>query len=151
MRTNLPGKDNATRHTPLGYEIIDGEVHVNEEDASKVRKIAEGYLSGLSLTEAAKKVGLNLSHASVKGILTNKRYLGDGSYPRILEDETVRKIEEEMERRRIKLGRNKLKEKEKTVYVPETEFFLRSASKEYDNPITQAEYVYSLIESEARA
>ena len=139
------------RHTPLGYEIIDGEVRVNEDDANKIREIAEGYLSGLSLTEAAKKVGINVSHASVKRILTNKRYLGDGFYPRILEDETARKIEEELERRSIKLGRNNRKGKEQTFYMPETEFHLQSAGTKYDNPITQAEYIYSLIESEARA
>ena len=139
------------RHTPLGYEIINGEVHVNENDARKIRKIAEGYLSGLSLTEAAQRTGLNLPHASVKRILTNKRYLGDGFYPRILEDETARKIAEEMERRKIKQGKNKCKGKAKMVYTPETEFYLHTANKEYDNPIIQAEYVYSLIESEARA
>ena len=139
------------RHTPLGYEIIDGEVRVNENDARKIREIADGYLSGLSLTEAAQRVGLNVPHASVKRILTNKRYLGDGFYPRILEDETARKIEEEIKQRSIKLGRNKLKGREKTVYVPETDFRLRSTTTKYNNPITQAEYVYSLIESEARA
>lgn len=147
MRANFQGKDKAMRHTPFGYEIIDGVARVNEEEAGRIRTIILGYLGGLALTNAAREAGLELSHASVKRILTNKKYLGDGFYPQIIDDETALEIEKELEKRSTKLGRNNRAKKEKKLFVPETSFKLRPVGSKYDDPIAQAEYAYSMIES----
>lgn len=33
------------KHTPYGYDIVDGKVVVNEEQAAQVRKICNGKLN----------------------------------------------------------------------------------------------------------
>ncbi len=58
-------------HTPFGYRIENGVVVVREDQAEKIRKMYAGYLSGLSLRNAAKEAGVIAMHASVKGLLQN--------------------------------------------------------------------------------
>jgi hypothetical protein len=56
MRVELKGKvGEMMSHIPFGYAIQNGRAVVNEEEAVKIKKLFEAYLSGLSLTEAAKK------------------------------------------------------------------------------------------------
>lgn len=134
-------------HTPLGYKIVDGKAVIDEEAAAQVRALYKNYLSGLSLTNAAKEAGLNLFHAGAKRIMRNKHYLGDDFYPAIIDQETFDAAEAEIANRSSKLGRND-KYKAPTAKEPPTVFCLGDITKNYDNEIRQAEYLYSLIESE---
>jgi DNA invertase Pin-like site-specific DNA recombinase len=56
-------------HIPFGYTIQNGRAVVNEEEAVKIKKLFEVYLSGLSLSEAAQKAGIKRYHASVARML----------------------------------------------------------------------------------
>ena len=44
-------------HTPYGYRIENGAAVINDQEAECVRQIFENYISGMSLTEAAKAAG----------------------------------------------------------------------------------------------
>ena len=135
------------KHIPYGYDIADGKVVVDEEKAKNLKKIVDAYLAGMSFVAAAETVGLRKSHGEVKRMLQNPRYLGDSYYPAILTEETVRRIEEERLKREKHLGRDR---KEKRVFGPvpiETEFTSPKPDQKYDDPVLQAEYAYSLIES----
>ena len=46
-------------HTPYGYRIENGKAVIDEAAATQVRELYKNYLSGLSLTNAAKKAGLD--------------------------------------------------------------------------------------------
>jgi hypothetical protein len=134
-------------HTPYGYIIENGIAVIDKEKANKVRKLYQVYLSGLSLTEAAKESGIDTFHGTAGKMLRNKRYLGDDYYPAIIDKETFEKAEEERARRAKKLGRifeSKIIEK---INVP-TVFTVGEVTQKYINPFKQAEYAYSLIESE---
>ena len=72
-------------HTPFGYRIENGRAVVNDKEAEQLRQIISGYLSGLSYINAAKEVGLDMGHTSVKNLLQHKRYLGDDFYPAIID------------------------------------------------------------------
>ena len=82
-------------------------------------------------------------------MLRNERYLGDDYYPAIIDKETYEKAEAERVKRAKKLGR---------IFEPKTEdkptiskkFSIGQVIQKYTNPFTQAEYVYSLIESEVQ-
>lgn len=134
-------------HTPLGYRIENGIAVIDEEAAAKVRQLYKNYLGGLSLTNAAKEAGINVLHAGSKRIIQNKHYLGDGFYPAIIDKETFIAAGSEIERRSAKLGRN-----DKFKEAPEKKapilFRVGDIKEYYDNPVKQAEYLYSLIESE---
>lgn len=132
------------RHVPYGYKIIDGSAHIFEGEAEKVRRLFENYLSGLSLTRAAKEAGINSYHGTVGRMLRNKRYLGDDYYPSIIDKSVFDKAEVERSKRAKKLGRIFEPKEEKKVSVI-TEFTIGEIKKGYPDPFTQAEYVYSLI------
>ena len=74
----------------------------------------------------------------------NKRYLGDDYYPSIIDKSVFDKAEIERNKRAKKLGRIFEPKEEKKVSAI-TEFTIGEIKKEYPDPFTQAEYVYSLI------
>lgn len=134
-------------HTPYGYRIHNGIAVVDEKEADKIRKLYQGYLAGLSLSMAAKEADINVYHGTAGKMLRNKRYMGDDYYPRIIDNESFEKAEDERGKRAKKLGRVFEPKEKKTVEVP-MKFVVGDIKQEYINPFKQAEYAYSLIESE---
>ena len=135
-------------HMPYGYRIENGTAVVCGERADQIRKVFEGYLGGLSLRGAAREAGLALSHASVKRMMQNLHYLGDEFYPAIIDRETYDAFEEERRRREKALGRDNLERKTVEAGPAPTAFRIRQAAQTFADPYRQAEYMYSLIESE---
>lgn len=76
-------------------------------------------------------------------------YLGDNFYPAIIDKEIYQKAQEERKRRTAKLGRNNNLTQMRTIQTP-TRFHMNKATALHDNPMKQAEYLYSLIESESQ-
>lgn len=136
-------------HTPYGYRIENGKAVVDEVQAEQIRKLYEGYLSGLALMEAAKAAGLNLYHGSAKRMMQNTHYLGDEYYDAIIDRETFEKAEAERVKRAEALGRI-FEEKESALPQQPTAFTIGTVMKKYNDPFKQAEYAYSLIESEVK-
>lgn len=135
------------RYIPYGYKIRNGAAVIDEKEAEQIRTLFSEYLSGLSLTTAAEKVGIKMYHAGVKRLLQNRRYLGDDYYPAIIDRETFDKAEGERVKRAEALGRIKeLKKPEKPKYL--TRFYAETPEQKYSDPFRQAEYAYSLIERE---
>lgn len=134
-------------HTPFGYYIENGKAIMDEENAKKIQNLYNYYLSGLSLSAAAKKAGLDVLHAGAKRMMTNAHYLGDDFYPAIIDQETFDQAREEISRRCEKLGRNNRYKESPPKEVPLL-YRLGEIQEYYDDPVKQAEYLYSLIESE---
>ena len=135
-------------HTPFGYRIKDGKAVICKEEADQVRRIYAGYLSGLSLKMAAGEAGLTMQHSSVKRILQNEHYLGDAFYPAIIDRETFDSAEAERKRREGALGRDNRPKKGPCSRVPQTRFRMKKTDQVCNDPYEQAQYLYSLIESE---
>lgn len=134
-------------HTPLGYRIEMGKAVINEEDAVKIRRLYDNYLSGMSLTDAASQAGINTYHGTVKRIMCNRHYLGDEYYPAIISSDIFNQAQTELKRRAVKLGRVNKAVPKKEKQIP-TQFTIASIEKCFEDPVLQAEYVYSLIKSE---
>ncbi len=137
-------------HTPFGYKIVSGKAVVDEVAADQIKKLYENYLSGLSLENAAKEAGINTYHGTVKNILSNRHYLGDAFYPAIIDEDTFTKAALEGDRRSHALGRNNRLIAPKVKKVPTRFTFIESIAVQGVTPTEQAEYLYSLIESEDR-
>lgn len=136
-------------HIPYGYRIEDGKAVIDEQAAEQVRMLFKLYLSGDSMHTAAGKAGIKSFHAGIGRMLTNARYLGDGFYPAIIDADTFAAAEAERARRAEKLGRiQKPKEAEKAIFP--TSFRMREGMEKFDDPFEQAEYTYSLIETEVK-
>ena len=125
-----------------GYKIIDGKAVVDEQEAEVIINIFNGYISGMSLRDAAINAGKPMVHSMVKRIIRNFCYIGDDFYPAILSRQTFSKANAELIRRAEKHG------SKKRLQPPpiRTEFFLSESTEHYDDPVKQAEYIYSLIE-----
>lgn len=134
-------------HTPYGYKIEGGKAVIDEEAAGQVRQIFGYYLAGESLTTAAGKTGLKMFHGGVSRMLKNPHYLGDDYYPAIIDRETFDRAEAERLQRAESLGRIREPEGQEKIEVP-VSFHIRQAERKYDDPFLQAEYAYSMIESE---
>ena len=134
-------------HIPYGYKIVNGKAEVDEEQAKAVRKLFDGYISGLGLKPAAENAGLEIYHGSAGRILRNTHYLGDEYYPAIIDRERYDKAEEIRIARASSLGR--VRELQATPKpVAETRFTMPTVERKFTDPFEQAEYAYSLIESE---
>ena len=137
-------------HVPYGYRIKDGAAVIHEDEAKNVEKIYELYLSGMGLQGIADTLGLDLFHGGVSRIITNKKYLGTGFYPKIVDEEVFKKASEEKQRRAVKLKRTdriKVAEKKPACY----NFVMGKAKEKYDDPFAQAAYLYSLIRNEVNS
>ena len=137
------------KHTPYAYDIVGGVAVVNEEQAAVIRQICENYISGMSMTQAARTVGINMNHSGVKRLMLNPRYLGNDFYPAILTPEIAQSVEAERQRREALYKGKRYTREEVTVFIP-TAFTMRKLSTRYKDPVKQAEYAYSLIESEVK-
>lgn len=134
-------------HTPYGYTIKDGKAAINEEQSEQIKRLYKNYLSGMSLKKAAAEAGMEIYHCSAKRLMQNKHYLGDNFYPAIIDKDTFDKASAEFLRRASLLGRLHCKAKINPPSVP-TSFVMLKVVKQYKDPKLQAEYLYSLIESE---
>ncbi len=125
-----------------GYKIIDGKAVIDETEAGAIRAIFNGYISSMSLRDAAIHAGKPMVHSMVKRVIRNICYIGDDFYPAIVSRQTFTKANAELIRRAEKHG------SKKWLQPPpiHTEFFLSEPIEHYDDPIKQAEYIYSLIE-----
>lgn len=134
-------------HTPFGYRIENGRAVIDEAAAGQIKALFQSYLSGDSLATAANKAGIKAYHAAIGKMLRNAHYLGDDYYPTIIDPDTFAAAEEERIKRAEKLGRVREPIKEKEVAFP-TAFRINEEVQRFDDPFQQAEYAYSLIETE---
>jgi len=126
----------------FGYKIENGTVRINEKEAEIVVGIFNAYLSGMSMKEAAKHSGKAMSHSSVKSILCREIYIGNEFYPAIISKNTFARARAELIKRAEGHFHGKLL-KPIPIY---TDFTIASPRFDCENPIEQAEYLYSLIE-----
>lgn len=136
-------------HTPFGYRIENGKAVIDKDAAEQIKTLFHSYLSGDSLSTAAKKAGITAFHAGIGRMLRNTRYLGDEYYPAIIGSTIFEAAEAERIRRTEELGRVFEPKEEKEVIYP-TAFRFSEGTEEFDDPFQQAEYAYSLIETEVQ-
>ena len=134
-------------HTPYGYRIINGKAVIDEKSAGQIKILFQSYLTGDSLATAANKADIKAFHAGISRMLQNKRYLGDEYYPALIDPGTFAAAEAERIRRAEKLGRVREPKVKKEVVYP-TAFRISKGTEQFDDPFQQAEYAYSLIETE---
>lgn len=125
-----------------GYKIINGKAVIDEQEASVIVNIFNGYVSGLSMKAAAANAGVLMQHSAVKRILMQDAYIGTDYYPAIISRETFAKANG----RRIHRASLHGSEKRYTAPPIHKAFELAAAETHFDDPAEQAEYIYSLIE-----
>ena len=132
-------------HTPYGYKIVNGMAVIDEIEGAAVRKLYEGYLSGLGLQVAADEAGIPVNHCQAKRMMLNKKYLGTDYYPALVSEGIMEQVKAELTRRAGKLGRV-FEPKEQDLPIVPTRFQFGKEEMSFDDPFLQAQYMYELIE-----
>ena len=132
-------------HTPYGYKIVNGMAVIDEIEGAAVRKLYEGYLSGLGLQAAADEAGIPVNHCQAKRMMLNKKYLGTDYYPALVSEDIMEQVKTELTRRAGKLGRV-FEPKEQDLPIVPTRFQFGKEEMSFDDPFLQAQYMYELIE-----
>ena len=93
-----------------GYRLVDGDMRMNPEQSEAVHLIFDAYDGGESIKKIAgmlkdKKVPSvrgkpSWTPALIRKILRNKDYLGVEPYPRMIEDEQFKRVQEHLKRSR---------------------------------------------------
>ena len=125
-----------------GYRIENGIAVIDEQEVAVIIGIFNGYLSGMRLTAAAKNAGQPMVHSCVKNIIKRTCYAGDDFYPAIVSKQTLARANAELIRRADKHCKGS-RRKAPPIFK---EFTLSVPAMQFEDPIRQAEYVYSLIE-----
>lgn len=82
-------------------------------------------------------------------MMLNRHYLGDDFYPSIIDPASFDAASAELNKRSTRLGRND-RYIAPIIKRPLTAFQLGDITESYENPVRQAEYLYSLIENEVK-
>lgn len=102
-------------HMPIGYRMVNGEIHIDEQKSKTVERIYEDYVAGKSLLAIAKELKedeipnanhkTNWTHGAVGRILENTKYLGDDFYPPLISKELYDKAQTKRKQKEVRLGR----------------------------------------------
>lgn len=91
------------RYIPFGYQMQDGVVQLHPNEVLIVRRIFKAYLNGSSLIAIAEDMTNEMNEYfldkydwnrnRVKRILDDQRYLGDDTYPPIINEDMYEKVQ----------------------------------------------------------
>lgn len=128
-----------------GYKIENGKVIIDDIEGDIVEKIFDYYLSGHALQKIAELLNIKKSHASIKRILINKRYLGDKNYPKIIDEDIFNRAGRRLEERATALGRVWDTKKENKKLIPKS-FIYQEKDTLPTDPFERASIQYQRIE-----
>ena len=110
-----------TRNIPFGYRYVAGSIEIHPREREILLQIWNEYLDGQSLLSIANQLNtdgieyrpgvINWNKARLKRILDDKRYLGQGKYPSILDGETYARLQT------IKASRNTQKDYDRNAGI----------------------------------
>ena len=84
---------------PYGYRIEKGSIVADTEEAAKIGRFVELYLSGLSVKESKKASEIPLSESTLNQLLKNETYFGTDVFPPLMTAEVFHSVQEERKRR----------------------------------------------------
>lgn len=91
------------RNIPFGYCYKEGQVEVDKEESKTLIEIFKNYLDGMSLLKISQELNnkkieymtniISWNKSRIKKIIDDERYLGNETYPRIIDKETYDRLQ----------------------------------------------------------
>ena len=130
-----------------GYRVKEGKPVIEPQEAEHLRELFYNFISGMGYKRAAEtaEIGENVYHKSAKNMLMNRRYTGTGGYPKIISSRIFEQAQAEIQRRGELYPS---KPKPPLVISQPSTFRMLLPEQSFDDPVAQAEYMYSLIDCE---
>lgn len=129
------------RRASYGYTYKNGNLIIEDDEARKLKILFKAYLELSALQKAGDRAGMNCSHPTIKGRLTNPVYLGDQNHPPIIDKDIFDVVQKKLRKRKRKINA-----KEQPIEYKVPEFRLIPSTETKDNPFEEAEALYSRIE-----
>lgn len=90
------------RNIPFGYKFEDGRIVVNTDEQNTLQRICSEYLDGRSLLQIANRLEsdkvefapgvITWNKARIMRIVDDDRYLGNATYPQVIDEATVERL-----------------------------------------------------------
>ena len=95
--------------TVYGYQFIDGMLQIDEEQSQMVQEIFEVYHSGVPVSRLKDHIeGLEIHRVKLSDMLSDKRYLGNEVFPKIIDQELFEAVQQRKKERRKAIGKDQL-------------------------------------------
>ncbi len=92
--------------TVYGYQFIDGMLQADEKQSRMVQEIFEVYNSGVPVSRLKDHIeGLEINRVRLSDMLSDKRYLGNEVFPKIIDQELFEAVQKRKEERRKAIGK----------------------------------------------
>ena len=92
--------------TVYGYQFIDGMLQTDEEQSRMVQEIFRVYNSGVPVTRLKDHIeGLEINRVRLSDMLSDKRYLGNETFPQIIDQELFEAVQQRKKERRKAIGK----------------------------------------------
>lgn len=106
------------RVTVYGYQFKDGILQADKEQSRFVQEIFNVYNSGISVSRLKDHIeGLEINRVKLNDMLSDKRYMGDENFPKIIEPELFEAVQQMKKERRKAIGKEQ-------SYIYYKEYFL---------------------------
>lgn len=102
------------RNIPFGYKFEDGKIVINPDEQNTLQRICSEYLDGRSLLQIANGLesdkvefapGVIIwNKAKIMRIVDDDRYLGNATYPQVIDKETVERLRSRKASRNTQTG-----------------------------------------------
>ena len=104
--------------TVYGYQFKDGILQADKEQSKFVQEIFNVYNSGIPVSRLKDHIeGLEINRFRLSDMLSDKRYMGDENFPKIIEPELFEAVQQIKEERRKAIGKEQ-------SYIYYKEYFL---------------------------
>ena len=104
--------------TVYGYRFKDGILQADKEQSKFVQEIFNVYNSGIPVSRLKDHIeGLEINRFRLSDMLSDKRYMGDENFPKIIEPELFEAVQQIKEERRKAIGKEQ-------SYIYYKEYFL---------------------------
>lgn len=104
--------------TVYGYRFEEGILQADKEQSRFVQEIFNVYNSGISVSRLKDHIeGLEINRVKLNDMLSDKRYIGDENFPKIIEPELFEAVQQMKKERRKAIGKEQ-------SYIYYKEYFL---------------------------
>ena len=104
--------------TVYGYRFIDGNLQVDDEQSRIVQEIFRVYNSGVPVSRLKDHIErLEINRVKLSDMLSDKRYLGNETFPQIIDQELFEAVQQRKKERRKAIGKEQ-------SYIYYKEYFL---------------------------
>ena len=94
------------KDTVYGYQFVEGILQIAPEQSRMVREIFRVYYSGVPVSRLKNHIeGLEIHRVKLSDMLSDRRYLGNEVFPKIIDPELFEAVQQRKKERRKAIGK----------------------------------------------